>query len=81
MRFLEFIDNSCDYLRDKFYNMAKKRWLKYAKKVAATHILVEWDSYEADCMPIYIMPGQDIEEMKKRFSNYPSSVAEVIIVS
>ncbi len=81
MKFLELIDNLYDYLSDKFYNMAKKRWLKYAKKIGATHIVVEWDSYEADCIPIYVMPDRDVEETKKRFSNYPSSVAEVIVVS
>ena len=81
MRFFEFIDNLCDCLRDKFYSVAKKRWLKHAKKIAATHVLVVWDSHEADHMPVYIMPGQNIEETKKRFSNYPSSVAEAIVVN
>lgn len=37
-------------------------WLRGAKKAGATHMLVMCDTFDYECYPVYVLPGEDPRE-------------------
>lgn len=44
-----------------------QRWIKDGKEMGATHIISVCDTFDWDDYPVYVMPGSDLEEMKKHY--------------
>lgn len=43
------------------------RWIATAKKKKATHIISVCDTFDYDDYPVYVMPEDDLEEVKKKY--------------
>ena len=42
-------------------------WVEIAKDRGATHVISVCDTFDHDDYPVYVMPGEDLEEKKKHF--------------
>lgn len=45
------------------------RWIEEAKKKGATHIISVCDTFDWDDYPVYVMPGDDLEKKKAKYSS------------
>lgn len=43
------------------------RWIAEAKKKKATHIISVCDTFDHDDYPVYVLPGQSLADVKKRY--------------
>lgn len=62
-------------------NQNLKYWMPRAIEKGATHILDVVDSFSYDHYPVFVTPGENLEEIKEKFNNKDmQSVYEVIKV-
>lgn len=53
-------------------------WLSEAKERGATHIIVATDTFDYEDYPVYVMPGDDVREVAKKYQDMEmSKVMEV----
>jgi hypothetical protein len=43
------------------------RWIEEGKKKGATHIISVCDTFDWDDYPVYVMPGQKLEEVEAEY--------------
>lgn len=43
-------------------------WIKDAKSMGAKHIISVCDTFDWDDYPVYVMPGEDLAERKKKYN-------------
>jgi len=43
------------------------RWIATAKEKGATHVISVCDTFDYDDYPVYVMPDDDLEEIKKKY--------------
>ena len=46
-----------------------ERWLQKAKEMGATHLISVVDTFEYDDYPVYVMPSDNLNEIKKKYDN------------
>jgi hypothetical protein len=46
----------------------RDQWIAAAKEQKATHIISVCDTFEYDDYPVYVLPGEDLEERKKKYN-------------
>jgi len=46
----------------------RDRWIATGRERGATHIIVACDTFEYDDYPVYVMPGEDLEEKKAKYN-------------
>lgn len=57
------------------------RWIKTAKEKGATHIISVCDTFDWDDYPVYVMPGENIEERKSEYDRKDmQKINEVITI-
>lgn len=39
-----------------------RQWLKEGKKKKATHVIIVCDTFDYDDYPVFVMPGEDVQE-------------------
>ena len=44
-----------------------KGWLKRGQEKGATHVIVVCDTFDYDDYPVYVMPDENVREVKSRF--------------
>lgn len=44
-----------------------KRWIDSGKDAGATHLISVCDTFDHDDYPVYVMPGEDLNEIKSRY--------------
>ncbi len=42
-------------------------WISTAKEMGATHIISVCDTFDYDDYPVYVLPHEDLEEIKKKY--------------
>lgn len=58
------------------------RWIATAKAKGETHIISVCDTFDYDDYPVYVLPGEDLEEKKKEYNQVNmQKINEVIVVS
>lgn len=56
-------------------------WLSRAKTMRASYLVTVWDSFEMEQFPVFIMPGDDPERIKRIYNQHPTtSVSKVMAV-
>lgn len=45
-----------------------QRWIEEGKKKGATHLISVCDTFDWEDYPVYVMPNEDIDIVKKRFT-------------
>jgi len=56
-------------------------WIERAKEEGATHIVSVCDRFDYDDYPVFVMPGQDPNQVAYEYNNKSmQSVNEIIIV-
>ena len=56
-----------------------KEWMAAAKEQGATHIISVCDTFSWDDYPVYVMPGDDLIEMKKKYDNVNMQIVNEVI--
>jgi len=54
------------------------QWQTEAKRRGATHLISVCDTFDYDDYPVYVMEGDNLEELKKRYSSNMQSINEII---
>jgi alpha-L-fucosidase len=44
-----------------------ERWIKTGKQKGATYVISVCDTFEHDDYPVYVMPEDDLDEVKKKY--------------
>ena len=44
-----------------------RAWLEEAQHYRASHLIVLWDGFAGEETPVYVRPGQQVEEMAKAY--------------
>lgn len=58
-----------------------ERWIQTAKKKKAKYIISVCDTFEYSDYPVYVMPTDNLEEMKKKYDNKNmQSINEIITI-
>lgn len=55
------------------------RWITEAKRLGATHVIDVCDTFDYDNYPVYVMPGEDIDDKVKEYSNINMQKVECVI--
>lgn len=58
------------------------RWIAAAKEKGAKHIISVCDTWDYDDYPVYVMPEDDLEKMKKKYDGVNmQKINEVITIN
>ena len=57
------------------------RWIKTAKKMKAKYIVSVCDTFDYDDYPVYVMPSENLENVKSAHSINMQRVNEVITIN
>lgn len=52
-------------------------WLERGKQEQATHMIVVCDTYDHEDYPVYVLTGQDVREVEKKYQQNIQRVMEV----
>lgn len=44
-------------------------WIKRGKDMGATHLISVCDTFDYDDYPVFVMPGEDLSEVRKEYDN------------
>lgn len=53
-----------------------RRWFEHGKEQGATHMLVVCDTFDWDDYPVYVLPDQDVQEVRKQYSKDMQKIME-----
>lgn len=56
-------------------------WKVRAREMGATHIISVCDTFDWDDYPVFVMPGEDVNEKKKQFTGNMQKINEIIEIS
>ena len=54
-------------------------WEALAKEQGATHIISVCDTFDWDDYPVYVMPGQDVDEVVARYLEKDMQIVNEVI--
>ena len=54
-------------------------WLLRGKAIGAAYLIVVWDSFDLEQFPVFVMPGDDLERVKRIYNQSPTTNVSKII--
>lgn len=54
-------------------------WLQDGKRKGATHMIVACDTFNYEDYPVYVMPGQSVQDLARQYTN-PDQMSRVMEV-
>ena len=53
-------------------------WVKVAQEKGATHLIVACDTYDHDNYPVFVMPGENVQEKVDHYSGHNMQVVDEV---